>query len=396
MSSETKTKSQPLPAEETLQEERGHHPDSGSGLQIKEWCERFVNKNEDSEASLAGTACHTACETGNLEGLSEQQMWGVELCLNEVIALRETLVEEYGSDDVIELQEIYGTIDDETHPSGAHGTSGGYLDKAFIFNNETEGELIDYKFVQWAVEPAENNLQVYDYILVLRKLYPRLEKIRARLFMPYLGQIEEHTFTSEDFPRMYARIKALVARRNGPNPREVPSWATCSWCGRIGECESIRNVLAKPAAKFAKLEIPEGWDPMKVTTQAEAALAIRIADVAKLWGQGIRSMITDKATTDPDFTPEGYKLLKATKRKVVSVAKLCRVLLRFGVPEKDIDEAKTLTMGASEKLVKAVSERGQKEKNAEAAMAAAMQEGALEEEGTIISLRADRQAARDK
>jgi len=125
-------------------------------------------------------------------------------------------------------------------------------------------------------------------------------------------------------------------------------------------------------------------------------LAIRIADVAKLWGQGIRSMITDKATTDPDFTPEGYKLLKATKRKVVSVAKLCRVLLRFGVPEKDIDEAKTLTMGASEKLVKAVSERGQKEKNAEAAMAAAMQEGALEEEGTIISLRADRQAARDK
>ena len=71
-----------------------HHKFGPSSLKYIEICPGFRNSNETNPVAEEGTFLHEACESGDLEGLSEEQQGLVGICLDYLTKL------EKGADEI--------------------------------------------------------------------------------------------------------------------------------------------------------------------------------------------------------------------------------------------------------------------------------------------------------
>ena len=368
---------------------RVHHPYSPSTLQYREACPKFSPTNSDNEASKAGTRQHDAVDsqTDN-ELLKDHQAMAVVEC----IAYAESVAKMYPGGTI--LKEVYLPIDDEMiespvwekmrTPKGdiidGHrwfkGTTAGYLDFAVVSADETAAEIIDYKFGQHAVEPAENNLQGIAYMLGLKKRFPKLQTCVVQFVMPHRDEIDKETFflTDENVTRFHARVKTVVARaiEAAKSPDDFstanPNLGACLFCSLIGKCPKVAGAILKIGQKFAPLQIPENVSPTMILDPVDTALGIKVAQIAEVWAKAFRSRATEKAITDENFVPEGYVLVSSQRRTVVDakkladIAKQCLPVERAGEVEKLFD----IPIGAVEELISIAAPRGQKTKAVEA------------------------------
>ena len=67
--------------------EEAHHEFGPSALKYIEICPGYRSENTTSPWAEEGTKLHLACETGDFEGLDEEQMSSVATCLDYVNAL---------------------------------------------------------------------------------------------------------------------------------------------------------------------------------------------------------------------------------------------------------------------------------------------------------------------
>ena len=86
--------------------EEDHHELGPSALKYVEICPGYRNENVSTPWAEEGTLLHKACETGELEGLEDEQTSAVATCLNYAEAL------EKGADEVHKELRVEIHLDD--------------------------------------------------------------------------------------------------------------------------------------------------------------------------------------------------------------------------------------------------------------------------------------------
>src|SRR5262245_5402353 len=160
--------------------ERVHHPYSPSTLQAREGCAKFQPDHSAPvhETAEIGTRQHNAVETQTDDPkLLDYRAAAVVDC----IKFAEERFKAFPGGTM--LKEAYLPVDDEhilnpdwvtwqQNPKALKkdeprrlflGTTAGFADVAIVSKDETEGEVIDWKFGRNAVEEASNNLQGISY-----------------------------------------------------------------------------------------------------------------------------------------------------------------------------------------------------------------------------------------
>lgn len=358
---------------------RVHHPFSPSKLQSLEACPCYEGTNTDSEASRAGTRQHDAVEAAEDNAVLEDHQ---AIAVAQCVAFAEKVAAQYPGGTI--LKEQYLPIDD-SRIGEFEGTTAGYLDFSIISACGTKAEIVDYKFGQHAVEPAENNLQGIAYMLGLKRRFPRLQLCRVQFVMPHRDELDSHTFklTDEEVAKHHTRIRAIVQRavRSRDNfDNAKPSVSACLFCARIGECPRIVETALKVGQKFAPLQIPANVTPTLIQDPEDTSLGIKLAQVMDAWAKSFRARATEKAVTDPDFIPEGYILVPMERRKVISAKKVIDIAKQFLPPEQweALDSLSDIPITKVEALVKLVSPRGQKGKVVDEMGQKLLAEGAVE------------------
>jgi hypothetical protein len=343
----------PAPVKEVNHGERVHHKTSPSTLQAREACTHWTTSDFVSDAAAAGTRQHEAVDKRSLAGLpTDEEATAVTNCIEFANSVEAEFAEKAkaGGGKYVHLNEAYVHVDDQD-------TSAGYFDEAFIYGDEAA--LIDYKFGQWEVEPAENNLQGYAYALGLWNKYPKLQKVTVYFVMPYLDTIEAATFTREQAKDMLLRIQTVVARSNAKVGDPTPSFLACYGCGNKAACPALAKIAVKVSEKFAPLKTPKEFDPMKVADPEEAVKGYMLSTLMASWAQAFKGRVTNLAVEDETFLPPGYKVISSADRIITDPKKAFQTLLPV-LGEDKLWSMLKFGISNIEKAVKENAPRGEK------------------------------------
>lgn len=401
-----------------MSEDRIHHPFSPSSLQNREACPKYANRNSNNAAAIAGTIQHTVAET-RLDDvrLSDRQAEAVTQC----VAFVDEIAAKYPGGTVV--QEVYLPVDEEmivvenvivtqfdivtedgqVSPGFRgnrmlipfHGTTAGFLDYAVISADETEAEIVDFKYGKNAVTDAKDNLQGIAYMLGLKRIYPGLEKCKVTFLMPALDEEFSHTFNLTDTSELYLRVRTVVGRavEASKNPDDFsaarPNVGTCLFCALVGKCPKVAELVIKLGQKYKSLEIPANVTPTTISDPKDVDMGIRLTDVVKTWAEAFRRQATEKTIENPDFVPEGYSLVTSQKRKIIKAKLVGELAKTFLPPEmhEKVEELYDLPLGGCEELIQTAAPRGQKEKTVDSFGAKILEAGAVELGVPFASLR---------
>jgi len=377
--------------------ERVHHPFSPSSLQSREACPKFQNRNSTNEAAVFGSIQHDAVERGADDNrLSDDRAAAVANCMifceerassypggkiltevylpidEEVLVITVKSIERF--DIVTEDGQISpGFRQGKTEHRVFEGTTAGFLDFAVISADETEADIVDYKFGRNAVTSAEDNLQGIAYMLGLKKMFPGLRKCQVSFIQPHIDEMSEHTFDLTDCSEFYLRIRVVVGRSiaAAANSNDFssarPNVGTCLFCALVGKCPAVAALALKVGQKYKPLAIPENVNPTTLSNPVDVDMGLRLADVVKVWAEAFRRQATEKTIENMEFIPEGYTLVTMQKRKLLDARKFADMAKEFLPPgmHEEVEKLFDIPLGPIEDLISAVAPRGQKERTVE-------------------------------
>lgn len=398
---------------------RLHHPFSPSSLQCRENnpCWKSL-PDTSSEASERGTMQHDAVDTAEIPAeLTDKEAMAVEACKTffaDALAgcPGHNKPSARGLRDIrlaTVINEIYVSIDERIITDAAgnefKGTTGGYLDRAFVSPDGTYAEIFDWKFGAWSVEPAANNVQGISYLLGLVRLFPKLKTVKVHFVMPHRDEVDWHVFTCDpnfpladfcmenhgaatmhepQFADLRLRITTIVERaRRATELKDFsackPTAGACLFCGNLAECTSVAAFALKLGKKYAPLQMPENITPSLVIDPANTKARLEAASVMSAWAQAIRAQETAKCIEDENWIPSDYVLRTRKSSKIVDEVKLEAIARQVGLTEQQIQSAKEFSMTPLNKAVRSNAPRGNKDKSEEDFKSALLENGALEE-----------------
>lgn len=345
----------------TTTEQRPHHPFSPSTLQFLEACPHYQSRSEANERAIAGTIAHAVIESRQDDArLSDEDAEAVADCADFFERRKASMV-----GPITELKEVYLPIDDCEFEDGTKATTAGYVDCVLISGDKTYAEMMDWKFGQWHVTKAVENLQGIAYALGLFHKYPTIEKIKFWFKMPHLDYISEAEFTRDNIPDLYLRIQVVVARARDARSRNdfslaAPSTPTCNFCSRIGNCDKVSGFACKIGNKFHPLQIPDSITPTTLHTDRDTTLGMRLASVMAVWSEAFRRQVSDRVLRGDADIPCGFKLESRTKRDLADAKKFKETSLKY-VTEPEYSELQDPPgFGKLEDLISDKAIRGQK------------------------------------
>lgn len=361
-----------------IKTERKHHSYSPSTLQMREASPCYDPAQGDSDASRAGTLQHDAFESRDLSILhTDEQIDAVQKCLDffdgRLLHYRTT----FPGKAPFVVKEAYLPVDEEA-------TTAGYIDCAIIAPDHSCADLIDLKFGKWAVEPAENNLQGIAYALGLVHAFPQIKTVRVWFLQPYLDTMDTCVFEEKDFPKLYLRIKTVVARAKNRAIPLQPTTGTCLFCANIGTCPAVVAMAVTIGKKYAPMIVPDDIAPSTIATGADPSMAMRLTDLMAAWAKGARAQITALAVEEQK-APEGYKIVTASRDKIIDPAKLREIAGRVLSPA-EIEAAVKYTFGPLEEAIEAKAPRGAKKAAVESFRTTLVEEKAVEKGGEFSYL----------
>lgn len=379
-------------------EDRIHHPFSPSSLPSRAACPKYENRNSTNEAAIMGSIQHNMVETQTDDHrVSDKHAAAVAQCIifaEERLALYpggRTLREVYLpiDDDVIVIDvhtiERFDIVTDDGQISPGFrgkrtrqvfdGTTAGFLDEAIISADETEAEIIDWKFGKNAVTDAKDNLQGIAYMLGLKRIIPTLRKCRVIFMQPHIDELSEHLFdlSPESHDNLYLRVKTVVARSVEAHRRPDdfstarPNVGTCLFCNLVGRCPKVAELVIELGQKYRPLSVPLNVNPSTISDPKDVDAGIRLSDVVKTWAEAFRRQATEKTIENFDFVPEGYTLVTTTKRSIVDSRAVGNIAKTFIPTERhgEVEKLYSIALGPLEEMISEGAARGQKEKTVE-------------------------------
>lgn len=391
--------------EVTQSTERPHHPTSPSKLQSLEWCPSYANYEREvlHEMTVRGTAQHDVVESGEIPDDMSDEDAAMAMERREFIKDRiQQLLKAFGGN-VKMITEEYYPIDDKPNygPNGEHfeGTTAGYLDCALVFNNETDCELHDWKFGNWAVEPASNNLQGMAYALGLCKRFPKLQQVTVFFHVPRVSkEPDRHTFSREYLeesarPRIEAVVsRSIAARQRGDFAMARPGYPVCAFCGHIADCPKIATAVSQVAVKYSDLRVPDEINPLVTLDKESQSAAMKLCHVVGAWAVAFKNRVKDRILEGKSKCPDDFMLISYREREIADPAKYETVVSRFitKLQYQKLRKAMVPTMTAIEKILRKRTERGKKDTAVQELKAALLEAGAQIETQPVAFLRAKR------
>ncbi len=407
---------------------RLHHPFSPSSLQCRENSPCWAPlPDSSSEASERGTAQHDAVDAPSIpDDMSDPEAMAVEACKQyfadhlakcpgtSVPLMRGGMVAGLETKKAHLINEIYVAIDDrlitDSHGNEFMGTTGGYLDRAFVSPDETYAEIFDWKFGQWSVEPAANNVQGISYLLGLVKLFPKLQTVKVHFVMPHRDEVESHTFTTDkarfesacddyaaegafggmdvslhepQFLDLRLRITTIVERARLATANQDFSKCSarasaCLFCGNLARCTTVADFALRLGKKYAPLQMPDNITPSLVVDPSHTRARLEAASVMSNWAQAVRKQETDKCIADEDWLPADYILRSRSSTSIVDQNLVIEIAKKTGITDEQVEAAKEISLTPLKKDVRALAARGSKETAEEAFTTALIDAKAIE------------------
>lgn len=254
---------------------RKHARFSPSKLEALERCLRFEYEETDNNAAAdEGTLLHAACESGNLAGLSEEQVGQVWKARGFV----DSMIAGLGAGTTVQ-REAEVELTDLTY---------GTADVVAFSADRTKALVCDFKFGRRGVEDAESNFQVQTYAAAVLEHAPEVETITGYVIEPRLDlQPVPSTWGRDLLPQVRARIEALYERLHDPFLPPTAHSDLCSRCRWRAKCPQVTMAVTRMAPAF-DLTVPEGFttDPACMTPEHRAfaqAVAPLLEKLAEAW-----------------------------------------------------------------------------------------------------------------
>jgi Protein of unknown function (DUF2800) len=365
----------------TPEPERPHHPYSPSQLNSLEACPCYKSSNSGSthERTIAGTKSHAMVEKGvDDSSVGDEDAAAVAECM-DFVEHRKRLAEDAfakakggwggavppaGDVATFEFAEEYLPIDNLIFPD-AQSTTAGYPDRVLVNWDMTYAEIFDWKFGRWPVEAAIENLQGWAYALGMFHKIPSLTAVRVFFRQPNIQLYSDGLFQRADIPKMYLRIKTVVARAREARLSATfetanPQTPVCLFCGNLGTCPKVLPLALKVGKKFHPIEIPDDVTPTGVAKDVD--MLLKLSAVLSVWCGAVRRQITDRILRGELPVPAGQKIEQRTPREIVDMKKVREVALRH-MPVGEFEALLECGIGKLEDVINEHAERGNKKES---------------------------------
>ncbi len=263
--------------EHTQHIEITHHRFSPSSLKMRAVCPGFHQDNSgDTEAADEGTLLHAAVETGNLNGLTDEQVALVMQCI-----------------EVLDAESIgYPTRHLEVKLSILDGYTFGTADVVLISADGRKAKILDWKFGYHAVDRAVSNFQSRSYALGVLEMFPTVEDVEALFFSPRINDKHRGAFSRmQDRRFLEAAIRAVIEKANDHTEADLyPTEMVCQYCKVRGTCSALTSRNLVIAKRYAPLEVlDDEIHSSDVTDPTYMAKMYAVASVAEKWAGSVKA-----------------------------------------------------------------------------------------------------------
>lgn len=251
--------------------DRPHAEHGPSSLLYKSKCPGFTGDNfGDKTAAEKGELGHLAFEKEDLSVIPEDEERlrdAVDLCIGFKESVRGRFLSESHELHEARVEVIEGVF--------------GYID--WFIHDGHYGVLVDPKFT-WSPDAySANSPQFKAYVLGLLNAHPTIKTIEVNVLLPYLGEIDRHTFTRGDLERLTTETVAVVEAAKRANPADFRTGEYCAWCGRKSLCPKMHSLAIEISkgyhAEDKELSLPEEYDPMFIDDPDMMAKALILAPI---------------------------------------------------------------------------------------------------------------------
>ena len=353
-----------------------HAKISPSSLHYREQCPSYTPSIATSEAAEEGTRLHHAAETGDYEGLNEEQVTQVDLCLQycDQLALPDSVV----------LAEQKVTVEDITW---------GTADQVVISGKHMH--IIDFKFGHYPVAPAESNRQGWAYALGALNLpqAAAVTDVSVHFLLPRQDTIDIATFSrKDDYNRMFKRIAGIVQKAEDalgdPEGAHRTAGDHCRFCSIKASCkEFMGEALQLPVR--AGLNLPEKIGPTDLSRPEDVAKVLRVLPLIEDWMKCVRAAALEKLKEGDDIP--GYRLNTRVASRVISdVLQAWEVAESFDVPLDEFLPTCKIAIGHLDEVIRNHAKRGDKKKAVERAHQELTARGVEASDGEITYMQKER------
>ena len=280
-----------------------------SSLDALSKCIRFKYSDVDEDAATEGTELHAAVETGNLNGLEDEQRDAVQAILDYIDSLMA------GDKDWMLLKEARVQLEDLTF-----GTS----DVILVHKTKTEVHVIDAKFTRAdtdhsfqirtygaaVVETLQRKMNItnHDGVIILHydDVDHPIEAVTTHVVSPRTRVIDTATYQADELLTEVRRdIEELYARIDEPFNPPTPHDELCTKCARASKCPALSQVVLASSQELG-LALPAQFDPTTMDSAEDRARAQVLAGAFLSWADQIKKANNEYAKEGGDIP--GFKL----------------------------------------------------------------------------------------
>lgn len=325
--------------EHTQQTEVKHHRYGPSSLKLRGVCPGWHNDNSgDSQAADEGTLLHAAAETGNIEGLDQDQTELVMQCIELVDA------ESIG----------FPQKHTEVQLSILNGYTFGTADVLLVSADGTAAKLIDFKFGFVPVDHAQFNVQGWAYVLGALEMFPTVQTVEVIFISPRLAKTHRHKFNRmTDRPFLEAAIRAIIAKADCHTDADLyPTEEGCQYCGVRGTCPAITSKAMVIAKRYAPLEIVDEVHSSQIVDPTYMAKMYAMATVMEKWADSVKKHAKEMVMSGQPIP--GYVLRERRGvRKIVDPLAAYQAALEINpeIEPESILALSTIPVAGLEKLI---------------------------------------------
>jgi len=337
-----------------------HHEYGPSSLGYREVCPGWTRDTfADTTKADEGTRLHKAIETGDIAGLTEDQVALVVKC-------RTLLAELSSGAEKVDLEVMLQILG---------GLTFGTADVK-IRRRTKQGKLrvvvTDWKTGQEGVTPAEDNRQGHAYLLGAAATDPDAEELEIVFALPRRDEVDRHVFTRKDLPKLELAVRTIIARceeykRTGDESMLNPTTTVCGRCGNLGKCPKAKTYALTTAKQYAPLELVEETHGSQITDVAQMAKFVTALKVLEKMVESGKHHATQFALDHGGLRDHTGKLVyeiaeKASPRKISNLGAAVEVFRETGLSDAELLSCAELSLTRALKLASDRAAKGQKGK----------------------------------
>lgn len=221
---------------------------------------------------------------------------------------------------------------------GGNYLTRGTLDYLMLSKDRKMASLIDLKFGNYEVEPAETNIQIWAYVAGVFQEFKEVETVYALIVQPVYGignYDHQAKFERADLPRIVERIYNIIAAAKKADLSDLAQYhcgKNCRYCNKA-ECAKYRQWMRENMQLLSIAEMPQEIAEMTLEYADKVKVAAKaIADEMKPTVE-----LADKVILESGGS-EHYIVCKGKTTRRTNWKGVCE---KFGISDTDIAEYTT-------------------------------------------------------